>query len=161
MGDLTEREIFDCLETNFRLAAEDAEKLATTPRRGPIYHEFRAKLELIGGACRQAAYWRQDSRWFQFDAWAHAVHQACGEWLRGIKPKDGGPRVKLAEGQLHPNFRAAANRLRVMHAIAIEFRDKATGKVGMILPVAQRAPHRDTVPVGWRQSSSGLLVKAA
>jgi hypothetical protein len=159
MGDLTEAEIFDCLETNFRLAAEDAENLAKSPRRGAIYRQFRERLELIGGACRQAAYWREDTRWLKFDEWCGQVHKTCGDWLRGIKVK-GGPRVKLPENKLHPNFMAVANRLKAAHRIAMEFKNNKTGTLGIILPATQPGPHRDTRPVGWMPTVSGLIVPA-
>ncbi len=157
MGDLTEREIFDCLEENFRLAAQNAEKLAHCAAKGPVYDQFRKNLALIEGACRQANYWRQDTRWLGIARWCGVVHQTCGDWLRGIKVK-GGPRIKLAAKQLHPNFMAAAQRLKACEQVAIAFRDKATGKVGMILPTALPGPHRDTRPVGWSQTQGGLIV---
>jgi hypothetical protein len=160
MGDLTEAEIFDCLETNFRLAAEDAESLAKSPRRGQIYKAFRERLELIGGACRQAAYWREDTRWLKFDEWCGQVHKTCGDWLRGIKPAGGGPRVKLSEGQLHPNFIAVANRLKAAHRVAQEFKTKKTGQLGLIMPPVMQGPHRDTRPVGWSRTSSGIFLPA-
>lgn len=157
MGDLTEREIFDCLTENFRLAADNAEKLARVPAKGPVYSQFRDNLCLIEGACRQAHYWRQDARWLEIAKWCGLVHQTCGEWLRGIKVK-GAPRLKLAERQLHPNFIRAAERLRAAYAVAIAFRDNKTNRVGMILPKAQPAPHRDTKPVGWTKNESGLFL---
>jgi hypothetical protein len=65
MGALTEPEIFDCLRTNFRLAANLCVELATKPRKGPNYNKLREALKLIEGAARQAAYWRSDARWLQ------------------------------------------------------------------------------------------------
>jgi hypothetical protein len=160
MGDLTEAEIFDCLETNFRLAAESAESLAKSPRRGAIYRDFRDKLELLDGACRQAAFWREDSRWLKFGEYFGQVHKSCGDWLRGIKPANGGPRVKLPEGQLHPNFMSVCNRLKAAHRLALDFKNKRTGKIGTILPTPLPGPHRDTKPVGWTPRASGLFVPA-
>jgi hypothetical protein len=157
MGDLTEREIFDCLEDNFRQAAENAEKLAHVPAKGPVYAQFRENLALIEGSCRQANYWRQDTRWLDIAKWCGVVHQTCGDWLRGIKVK-GKPRIKLASGQLHPNFMRAGARLRACHQVAIGFRDKKTEHVGMILPTPLAGPHRDTRPVGWSRTNSGLFL---
>jgi hypothetical protein len=159
MGDLTEREIFDCLEDNFRQAAENAEKLAHVPRKGPVYAQFRENILLIEGACRQANYWRQDARWLDIAKWCGVVHQTCGDWLRGIKVK-GQPRIKLAAGHLHPNFMRARDRLQACHKVAIAFRDKKTNRVGMILPTPLPGPHRDTRPTGWTSTGSGLLVPA-
>lgn len=157
MGQLTEADIFECLSENFRLAAEDCEKLARSPRKGPTYKALRDKLELLEGACRQASYWRQDTRWLQIGMFMAQCHERAGEWLRGIKVP-GKPRIKLAPGHLHPNFVKLAENLRAAQVKAEEFRTKATGKVGTILPEVQPAPHRDTTPTGWRRSQGGIIV---
>ena len=156
MGNLTEIEIFSCLSENFRLAAEDCDKLAKLPRKGRSYSSLRDKLELLEGACRQAAVWRQDTRWLSIGMFMGECHKRAGEWLRGVKVP-GGPRVKLAPGHIHPLFMKLAENLRAAEARAEEFRTKATGRVGMILPDAAPAPHRDTVPVGWTRPS-GLII---
>lgn len=154
MGELTEAEIFDCLSTNFRLAAEECDKLARLPRKGRAYSSLRDKLELIEGACRQAAYWREDSRWLQIGVMMAEAHKRAGEWLRGIKVPGSPVRVKIAPGHMHPLFLKLAENLRAAQVRAEEFRTKATGKIGTILPEAQPAPHRDTVPTGWRKTGS-------
>jgi hypothetical protein len=151
MGALTEIEIFDCLVTNFRLAAEDADALAVLPFKGECYDRFRRELQLIEGACRQASAWREDTRWLPIGLMIAEVHTRAGDWLRGIKMPDG-TRVKVANGQLHPLFVKLAENLRNLHAAAVRTRDAATGKRGAILPAMQKAPHRDTVPVGWTPS---------
>lgn len=157
MGQLTEAEIFDCLTTNFRLAAEDCDKLAVSPRKGPTYASLRDKLELVEGACRQAAAWRQDTRWLGIGMYMAKAHELSLEWLRGISAGPGRPRVKIAAGQMHPLFVKLAENLRAAEKKAMEFKNKATGKIGMILPDAQRVPLRDTTPVGWRRPS-GLII---
>jgi hypothetical protein len=154
MGNLTEREIFSCLAENFRLAAEDCDKLATRPRKGRAYSSLRDKLELVEGACRQAAYWREDTRWLQIGQMMAEAHKRAGDWLRGIKVEGSPVRVKIAPGHMHPLFVKLAENLRAAQARAEEFRTKATGKIGTILPEAQPAPHRDTVPTGWRKTGS-------
>jgi len=156
MGNLTEPEIFSCLSENFRLAAEDCDKLAKLPRKGPTYARLRDKLELLEGACRQAAMWRGDARWLQIGLMMAECHRRAGEWLRGIKVPNG-PRVKLAPGHIHPLFTKLAENLRAAQVRAEEFRTKATGTVGPILPAVQAAPHRDTKPVGWTRPS-GLII---
>jgi hypothetical protein len=158
MGQLTEKDIFSCLAENFRLAAEDCEKLARLPKKGRAYSSLRDKLELLEGACRQAAYWRQDTRWLRIGLFMEECHKRAGDWLRGIKVEGSPVRVKLAPGHLHPNFIELGKHLRAAEAKAVEFRDKATGKIGTILPEVGRAPHRDTTPVGWRRSQGGLIV---
>lgn len=159
MGALTEREIFDCLSTNFRLAAEACERLAVIKRTGPTYSDLRDKLELLEGACRQAAVWRQDARWLQIGIMMAEAHKRAGDWLRGIKVAGSPVRIKVADGHRHPLFLKLAENLRAGELKAIELRDKKTGRVGVILPRPGRAPRRDTVPVGWRKSS-GILVPA-
>ncbi len=159
MGSLTETEIFDCLSTNFRLAAEDCEKLARLPRKGPTYSNLRDKLELLEGACRQASVWRQDTRWLQIGMAMAEAHKRAGEWLRGIKIAGRPGRIKIADGHMHPLFLKLAENLRLGQKKAEELRDKRTNRVGMILPELGRAPLRDTTPVGWRRSS-GLIVPA-
>lgn len=157
MGALSEQEIFDCLTTNFRLAAEDCEKLATRPRKGPTYQALRDKLELLEGACRQASVWRQDTRWLTIGLYMAKAHELSLEWLRGIPAGPGRPRVKVAAGHMHPLFVKLAENLRAAHVKADQFRTKATGKIGTILPTVQAAPLRDATPAGWRRPS-GLIV---
>ena len=161
MGALTEVEIFDCLKTNLRLAAQSCDKLAVSPRKGPTYVKLREELRLVEGACRQAAFWRGgDARWLQVGILMAEAHKRAGDWLRGIKQPDG-TRVKLANGILHPAFEMLAESLRALIRLADNTKNKATGRLGMILPAPLRGPHRDTRPVsfaGMRQHTNGLLV---
>ena len=158
MGDLTEVEIFDCLATNCRQAAERADRLARSPRRGPNYVAYRDHLKLVEGACRQAGYFRDDARWFALGRQMAHAHAVAGEWLRGIKVKGSPVRVKLAEGHIHPLFCKMAENLRALHAKAEQMKNAATGRLGPILPRVQEGPHRDTRPVGWSATQSGLFV---
>lgn len=165
MGALTEREIFDCLEENFRLAAEYAEQMATNPRRGPIYVKFRESLKLAEGACRQAAAWREDSRWLKTGMNLAEAHQKAGGWLRGIKVKNG-PYITLAEGHKHPLFVKLAEVLRAGAEAAKLLRMRATGKLGMILPEVRKAEPRTQgrpmqvllPPMGPRVSPGGIIL---
>jgi hypothetical protein len=154
---LTETEIFDCLSSNARKAAEHAENLGRLPRKGPTYRAYRDCLKLVEGACRQASAWREDTRWLKLGLQMAEAHKRAGDWLRGIKTSSG-TRVKLAEGHLHPLFMRMAQNLRALEAKAEELRTKATGRAGMILPVPLPGPHRDTKPVGFTKRSSGLFV---
>jgi hypothetical protein len=164
MGDLTESEIFDCLATNFKLAAEHSEDLAKLPRKGPTYRKLRDELKLLEGACRQAAYWRQDARWFPIGKIMATCHQMAGEWLRGLK-QPSGRRVPIAESEKHPLFMMLAESLRFLEKQALICKNGRTGRVGMILPKPQAAPTRTqgrSVPVllppGMAQRASGLIV---
>lgn len=157
MARLTEQEIFDCISTNAKLAAEHCDDLARLSRKGPTYDLLRKELKLIEGACRQAAYFRQDARWLPIGLMMEEAHKRAGEWLRGVKRPMGG-RAKIPEGQLHPLFVKLADNLRALHAQMEMLRTKATNRVGMILPKAMPGPHRDTVPVGYTKSMGGVLI---
>jgi hypothetical protein len=147
MGALQEREIFDCLADNFRKAINLCELLATQPKKGKNYMALRDSLRLLEGAARQAAYFRNnDARWLQVGLYMNEAHKRAGDWLRGVKQPGGGYRP-LTEGQKHPMFMMLADCLRKAEQRAIEFRDKKTGRMGAILPVVARGPHRDTRPV--------------
>lgn len=151
MGRLTEIEIFDCLVSNLKAAASDADALSTVPLKGETYDRFRRELSLIEGACRQASVWREDTRWLEIGLMMAEVHRRCGDWLRGIKAPDG-TRVKIRNGELHPLFVKVAENLRGFQAKVEALRTRATHRNGMILPVTLAAAHRDTRPVGWSPS---------
>jgi len=161
MGALTESEIFDQMNTSFRQAIELAERLAREPLKGLNYDALRKQLRLIEGCCKQANTWREDTRWLAFMTLCAECHKRAGDWLRGI-PVQGGGRVKLAEGTLHPAFIMLAENLRAMHKAAEQIRTKATHRVGMILPEPLRGPHRDTRPVGFtpKVSKGGIILPA-
>jgi hypothetical protein len=159
MGALTEPEIFDQMNTSFRLAIELSDKLAKLPLKGLNYDALRKQLRLIEGCCKQANCWREDTRWLAFMKITAECHQKAGDWLRGIKMPDGG-RVKLSEGTLHPAFMMLADNLRAMHKAAEMIRTSRTNRLGMLLPMPMEGPHRDTRPVGFRapQVSRGGII---
>ena len=165
MSDLTEVEIFDCLRDNFRKAAEHCFDLARLPLRGPTYQAFRHELKLIEGACRQAAVWRSDSRWYQIGMQVAKAHALAGEWLRGVKGADG-IRKKVAPGHMHPLFVKLAENLRAGEKLAEQYRTQRTGRIGAILPKPLEAPHRDTrpahilLPPGMTMSKGGVILPA-
>jgi hypothetical protein len=157
MGALTEAEIFDCLSTNFRLAAEHCVDLAKLPAKGPTYKKLREELRLIEGACRQASVHREDTRFLSIGMKCGHVHKVAGDWLRGMKMPDGSRRM-IRPGELHPLFVKLAEVLYSAHLKAEEVRHKRTGRNGMILPKVQPGPHRDTRPVGFRATQGGILI---
>ncbi len=164
MGATTETDIFDCLKDNFRKAADCAERLASAPRIGPLYRELREALRLVEGSCRQAGNWRQDARWFVIGRSVAYAHHLAGEWLRGIKLSNG-TRLKLAAGHRHPAFLKLAENLRMGAKRAEEFQNRATGRIGLILPKELPGPHRETRPVHVSvppelRRPSGLIVPA-
>ena len=159
MGALTEKEIFDQMNTSFRLAVELCDDLARLPLKGPTYHKFRTQLRLIEGCAKQANCWREDTRWLMIGQAMAGTHTKAGDWLRGIKMPDG-TRVKLAQGTMHPAFVKLAECLKATHKLAEQIRTQATGRVGMILPEMLPAPHRATKPLGWTpdMTPSGLII---
>ena len=132
MSDLSEVQILGCLRENFRLAAEDCDRLARG-ERGPVYTRLRRELKLLEGACRQLTYYREDTRWLKVGLQMAQVQERSGRWLRERQP--GWRFAKLAE------------ILRAGQKSAEALATKATGKLGVILPEALPAPHRDTKPV--------------
>lgn len=156
MGDLTEIEIFDCISSNAKLAAEHCEDLARKPREGETYDLLRTELKLIEGACRQASAWRGDTRWLPIGLAMEEAHTRAGDWLRGCKVM--GQRIRLAEKHNFECFMKLAENLRGLQASMTALRDKKTHRVGMILPEARPGPHRDTRPVGFTKSLGGVLI---
>ena len=158
MSALTEVEIMDCLQENFRKAAEHCELLASLPMRGPTYELLREELGLIEGAARQAAYWRDDAGgagapigfagthgfealksdmgdpgWLEIAHMMGECHKRAGDWLRGFYPR--------------PLFLKLAAVLRECHRKAELRRTSKTGLRGHRRPPVRPGPHRDTRPV--------------
>lgn len=145
MGALTEREIFDCMETNLGFAVQHCEDLARLPLKGPTYVKLRENLKLIEGCCRQASAWREDTRWLGVGMTMAEAHKRAGDWLRGDRTPEGA-RIKLAPGEMHPLFMKLADNLRGLKRVCEQLRHQRVGKLGMILPDMSHGPHRDTRP---------------
>jgi hypothetical protein len=177
MSDLTEAEIFDCMAENLRLALESCRALAKSPKKGQHYWEFRERMRLVEGSCRQASAWRENTGWLDLGNKIHEALRRAGEWLRGVEieitipSKDGFPErvVKMRkppeDGKLHPCFMILGDLLEAMLVNAMRMKDAAHGRVGMILPempnLGRRvgAPVHFTTPKGMhRSATSGLVV---
>lgn len=141
MADLTETEIFDCLRTNLRKAAENCENLAKLPAQGPTYLKLREQLELIEGASRQAGAWRSDMRWNAFGYEMHRFHERIGDAIRSHAAR------KI--------FIRMASMIRGALAEAERLRTARTGRRGLILPKVQPGPLRQGRPV---QVPAGTLI---
>lgn len=133
MADLTEIEIFDCLRSNLRKAAENCENLAKLPAQGPTYARLREELELIEGAARQAGAFREDMRWNAFGFEMHRFHERIGDAIRSREARN----IFLRMGSMIRGALAEAERLRTAR----------TGRRGVILPKAQPGPLRQGRPV--------------
>lgn len=163
MGRLTEREIFDRMMGCLRAAASCCAQLSVTPRHGALYDQLRKNLRLAGDACRQAATWREDTRWLNFDKQLTHCLKIAGDWLRGYK-NELGHRVHLAPSEIYQLFSKLGLNLAAMHTLAEKTRDEKTGKRGMILPKVHREtrtqgrPVAVKLPPGMMARQSGLLV---
>ena len=158
MGALTEIEIFDCLTENFRLAAECCDDLARLPKKGPTYLQLITCLKLLEGACRQAGYWRDDSRFFVIGENMAKTHRQAGEWLRGVRQPDGSRRP-VPLGKLHPLFLLLASSMRKLHEGVERLRHRPTGTLGPILPPQHQ---RDRVTRGVKYvNRGGVFVPAS
>lgn len=165
MGALTEIEIFDRMDTSLCKAVDHCESLAVIPLKGLTYDALRKELRLIEGCCKQAGVWRDDSRWFPIGLLMAECHKRAGDWLRGIPiPRsEGGGRIKLADGEIHPAFKMLADNLRAIRLVVVQTKNKATGRVGMILPEMQKPPTRTQGrQMGWvppsQVSAGGIII---
>ena len=165
MGVLTEVEIFDCMIDNLKKAVAHAKELATKPRKGVAYMALRDELKLIEGACRQAAAFRADARWYPLGMMMEHVHKVAGEWLRGVIDPQSGRRRPIPEGVKHPLFSKLAENLEALLTNVRMLKDGATKRTGPILPVMLEGPHRQTrdnygvrLPDGMVRRGSGLIV---
>ena len=129
---MSERLIILHLKENFRLAAEDCERLAKG-ERGPIYLQFRRRLKTAEKSCREIGSLRGDARWLQVGLRVAAAQAKCGDFLRSKQP---GWR-----------FAGLAQILRQGERSADNLAHRATNRVGLILPKAPEQ-HRETRPVG-------------
>ena len=160
MGALTEIEIFDCMATNLRLAAEHCDELAVKPLKGPIYEKLRDELALIEGCCKQASAWREDTRWLNIGLLMADCHKKAGGWLRGYKIY--GTRVKLEPGHLNLCFVKLAENLRALLTACDAIKNKKAPKLGMIVPEPVRPFMRDDRPIRVMlppsMSKGGILI---
>jgi hypothetical protein len=161
---LTESEIFDRMSGCLRAAASCAVQLARGKRRASLYDNLRKNLSMAGDCCRQAAAWREDCRWLEHDTLLAMCRKKAGDWLRGYKDPLTGRKVMLAIPLINDLFAKLAQQLTHLHNVAIDLRDKATGRVGMILPRpraepgVRHRPQRVMLPPGMMATTGGLVI---
>lgn len=143
---LTEREIFDQMKNQLRSAIADCKLIAQEPRSGVHFVRLRKSLKLIEGCCRQAAHWREDSRWLGPGLHMEHAHQIAREWL---------DRPSVKAKKMFTLLGAALTRM-LKDLEALETR--ATGKVGRILVPRISASPLSALPV--RRMPGGLIVPA-
>ena len=135
---LQETEVFDCLTSNLRQAAEDCSKLAWDPKRGFTFLRLIDCLRKIEGSCRQDYYLRDfDSRWLELALGLGSIRQRAGDWLRAAPSKDG---RKVA----HPRFQKLGEMLSKALYEADKIKTAATFKLGPISPEVLPAPIRES-----------------
>lgn len=149
---VTETEILTCLRENFRLAAEHCDALAVLPGRGPTYELLRTELKTVENCCRQVAWYREDTRWLRIGMLMAEAHKRAGTWLRTY------PRTMVSNAA-HPMFTRLADNLRAGIERVDELQNKATGRIGMVLPVPLPAPMRTQGrPVQVRTTAGGIIL---
>jgi hypothetical protein len=132
-GFLLEHEIKDCWRHNMLAAADAAKVLAIVPFTGPTFVRLREALKLAEGACRQMCHWREDARWLYLAPMLEHVHQQAA-WM--LRHRDARKMLNTLE---------AALRKLVFDAELLE--NKATGKVGPILPKPLRLDRTEGRPM--------------
>jgi hypothetical protein len=163
MGALTEQEIFDRMVGCVRGAIDSSVQLASSPHRGYHYDCLRKNLRLAGNCCRQAAQWREDARWLNWDKELTSCHKRAGDWLRGYRD-EAGERIHFSRADINELFTLLAQALSRIHNAVIDMRDRATARRGMILPLVHRETRTEgrsvgvLLPPGMMQRASGLVV---
>lgn len=152
MSALTEQEIFDCLKSNLRSAASDCDLIARQPVSGLYFDRMRKSLKLVEGACRQAAYWRQDARWLPLGIKMEEAHQRARIWLH---------RPTVQSKKLFTKLGDVLRQL-LRDVEGLEF--LATGRVGAILPkpaahpLRQGRPVQVALPEAARVTAGGIII---
>ena len=148
MSALTEQEIFSLMAQELKLGAECCDKLAMSPKQGPLFDALRKHLKTIEGCCRQAAHWREDTRWLPVGIEMEKAHQFARRWI--------------VEHYSRKMFTLLAAKMLELHKIAVDLRDKAPPKLGLILPELQADPTPRNahilMPPKPKRLKSGLIV---
>lgn len=146
---LTETEVFDQMLTSLRGAIDDCEIIARQPVSGVYFDRMRSRLKLVEGCCRQAAAFREDTRWLPVGVMMEQAHQRARFWLH---------RPSVQSKKL---FTILADKLRLLEKATTQIRDQKTGRRGIILPDMQKAPGRVPgmvqVPRGFVRTSGGVI----
>lgn len=149
---LTEREIFDQLRNQLKVAAEACDHIAGRPESGIHFMRLRSALKLAEGCCRQAAYWRSDTRWLQPGIKLEQAHQRARAWLH---------RPTIEAKKLFVMLAAAVRRMALDLAI---LETAATGRTGTILPKPKRYDRENRaiqIPAAYhlpRMSAGGIII---
>ena len=165
LSDLTEAEIFSCLDANLTLAIDQCRILAITPERGIAYVAFREAMDLLDGCCQQASTWREDTRWLMLGQAFHSLRLCAHRLLMGEQVQNSIERILLAAPHALWAFNKMADNLEGLKIIVGQIRHARVGRAGMILP-DMPVPHRDTkpsrviLPAGMMKTNSGAIQAA-
>jgi hypothetical protein len=144
LADRTEPEIFSLMRDKLRSATAHCKALALLPLQGPTYRLLREELKDIEELCRQAGYYRDDSRWFRIGLVWEQIHQKSREWIVAHNPRK--------------DFLWLAERCEALDRAVDDLQHKATGKLGMILPPVPRAERTEGRPMQVLMTPGGDAV---
>lgn len=122
MNALTEKEQFESIRENLRLAAEDASAIATEPETGLRYIQLRKHLLAAEEACRAVMWLREDARWSEFSLLFPKCQEISRRWLTPLSVEGKKVFVRMAES------------LTWLLRYAEDMRTRRSGKRGIILP---------------------------
>lgn len=133
MAELTEREIKSCWRENMLGAADDCNLLMALPAQGVTYARLRDRLGLAEGACRQMCQWREDARWLYLAPRLEILRDMAMHMINQRQPR--------------VLYKQLGQTLRQIVAFCDDLENKATGRMGMIVPEPQALIRTESRPV--------------
>lgn len=117
-----EKEQFELIRENLRLAVEDCRAIATQYETGFRYTQLRKHLLTAEDACRDLMWLREDVRWSEFSLLLPKCQEISRRWLTPLSLQ--GKKV----------FSHMAESLAWLLAYVERMRTQKTGRRGIILP---------------------------
>lgn len=81
MGGHTEKELYEIMRENLRLAVEACREIASQWQSGPQFIRLRDHLKKVEESCRDTMWLREDSRWSEVSLKFEQCHQIARRWL--------------------------------------------------------------------------------
>lgn len=129
----TETEIKDMWRTSMLSAASDCALLAILPAQGATYSRLRERLRLAEGACRQMCQWREDARWLYLAPRLDTLRQMAMQMINSRQPR--------------ALYHQLGQTLKQIVAFCDGLENRATGKMGMIIPDPEPLIRTESRPV--------------
>ncbi len=126
MQTLSDKEQFELIRENLRLAAEDAMSISRDIPTGMHYISLRKHLLAAEEACRAIMWLREDARWSEFSLLFPKCVEISRRWLSPLSVEGKKVFYKMAES------------IGWLLAYAEDMRTRKTGIKGMILPQVGR-----------------------